>query len=131
MWPVKDDRWCFACGPENPHGLRLHDFRQEGEEYVVTFVPQRHHQGWQGITHGGIVATLLDEVMTRMIYAQGREAVTAEICVRYHRALPTGEPVEARAREIETRGRLVRTRSELSDRQGTLIASAEAKFLLV
>lgn len=131
MSPLKDDRWCFACGPENPHGLRLHDFHQEGDEYVVTFVPQRHHQGWQGITHGGIVATLLDEVMTRMIYDQGRAAVTAEIRVRYHRALPTGEPVQARAREIETRGRLVRTRSQLSDRQGTLIASAEAKFLLV
>jgi len=131
MSPVKDDCWCFACGPENPHGLHLDDFHHDGDDYVVTFVPQRHHQGWQGITHGGIVATLLDEVMTRMLYAQGREAVTAELRVRYHRSLPTGQPVEARAREIETRGRLIRTRSDLSDRQGTLIASAEGKFLLV
>lgn len=131
MSRLKDDRWCFACGPDNPHGLHLHDFRQEGEEYVVGFVPQRHHQGWQGLTHGGIVATVLDEVMTRMLYAQGREAVTAEICIRYHRPLPTGESVEARAREIEARGRLIRTHAELFDRRGSLLASAEGKFLRV
>jgi uncharacterized protein (TIGR00369 family) len=128
---LKDDQWCFACGPQNPHGLRLSGFRQEGEEYVVEFVPERHHQGWQGITHGGIVATLLDEVMTRLLWVEGQDAVTAELTVRYHRPLPTGEPVQARSRRQESRGRLVRTAAEVRDQAGALIASAEAKFMLV
>ncbi len=131
MEPVKDDHWCFACGPENPHGLHLTGFTDEGDEHVVLFTPQRHHQGWQGFAHGGIVATLLDEVMTRLVRARASDAVTAELSVRYHRPLPTGVTVEARAREIERRRRLVLTTAELRTGDGELIASAQGKFMLV
>jgi len=128
---LKDDEWCFACGPQNPHGLRLTGFRCEGENYVVDFTPERHHQGWQGLTHGGIAATLLDEVMTRILYEQGQNAVTAEMTVRYYRPLSTGQSVQARARLGERRGRLIRTEAEIVDRDGHRIASAEGKFMLV
>jgi uncharacterized protein (TIGR00369 family) len=131
MAAVKDDRWCFACGPENPHGLHLTGFHDEGNDHVVQFTPTRQHQGWQERTHGGIVATLLDEVMTRLLYARGEEAVTAELTVRYHQPLPTGAPVEVRAREIERRGRLVRLESELRTSDGTLVASGQGKFMLI
>jgi uncharacterized protein (TIGR00369 family) len=127
---LKDDRWCFACGPDNPHGLHLENFHTEGELHVVEFVPQRHHQGWQGLAHGGIVATVLDEIMTRMLYDQGKPGVTAELTVRYHQPLPTGERVQATARLVEQRKRLVRTAGELRDASGELIASAQAKFML-
>ena len=128
---LKDDQWCFACGPDNPHGLRLSGFRREGEDYLVDFTPQRHHQGWQGITHGGIAATVLDEVMTRILYEQGLEVVTAEMTVRYHQPLPTGETVQARARVVESRGRLIRTEAELTGASGQRLASATAKFMKV
>ena len=131
MLRVKDDRWCFACGPENPHGLQLSDFHFEGDEYVVNFTPQRHHQGWQGITHGGIVATLLDEVTTRMLSDQGEEAVTAEMTIRYHQPLPTGQPVRARVRLIEKRKRLATTEAKLVDSEDIIIASAQIKLMLL
>ena len=131
MPAVKDDRWCFACGPRNPHGLHLLDFHDEGEEHVVRFTPERHHQGWQGITHGGIVATLLDEVMTRLLHARGQDAVTAELTIRYHQPLPTGATVEARAHEAERRGKLVRLESEVRTAEGLLVASGQGKFILV
>lgn len=131
MSTVKDDRWCFACGPENPHGLHLAGFHDEGPDHVVRFMPQREHQGWQEITHGGIVATLLDEVMTRLLYARGQEAMTAELTVRYHRPLPIGESVEVRAREVERRGRLVRLAGEVRTGSGVLVASGQGKLMLV
>ena len=131
MATVKDDRWCFACGPDNPHGLHLAGFRDEGDCHLVRFTPQRHHQGWQDRTHGGIVATLLDEVMTRLLYARGEDAVTAELTVRYHQPLPTGAPVEARAHEAERRGRLVRLEAEVRTADGTLVASGQGKFMLL
>jgi uncharacterized protein (TIGR00369 family) len=131
MAAVKDDRWCFACGPENPHGLHLTGFHDEGEEHVVRFAPERHHQGWQDVTHGGIVATLLDEVMTRLLYSHGQDAVTAELTVRYHHPLPTGAAVEARARETERRGRVVRVEAEVRTEEGVLVASGQGKFMLV
>ena len=131
MSRIKDDQWCFACGPHNPHGLHLSAFRREGADYVVDFLPQRHHQGWQGLTHGGIVATLLDEAMTRLLREAGYSAVTAEMTVRYHRPTPTGEPVQVRARQVAQRGRLVQTEAELLDPQGRALASASGKFMLV
>jgi uncharacterized protein (TIGR00369 family) len=131
MATVKDDRWCFACGPDNPHGLHLTGFHDEGEDHVVQFTAQRHHQGWQDRAHGGIVATLLDEVMTRLLHARGEDAVTAELTVRYHQPLPTGAPVEARAHEAERRGRLVHVESELRTADGTLVASGQGKFVLL
>jgi uncharacterized protein (TIGR00369 family) len=127
---LKDDRWCFACGPENPHGLHLQGFHTEGERHVVEFVPQRHHQGWESVTHGGIVATLLDEIMTRLLYDRGQPAVTAELTVRYHRPLPTGEKVRAEAWVAGQRHRLARTQAEIRTATGELIASAQGKFML-
>ena len=131
MTKVKDDKWCFACGPENPHGLHLNEFRWEGKEYVVEFIPERHHQGWQGMTHGGIVATLLDEVMTRAIWEAGHEAVTAELTVRYHHPLPAGRVVQVRGCVRERRGRLTITEAKVLDAEGKVIASARGKFMQV
>ena len=131
MEPVTDDHWCFACGRENPHGLRLQGFRPQGEWLVVDFTPGREHQGWREVTHGGLVATVLDEVMTWLLYRQGLDAVTAELAVRYHHPLPTGHPVQARARETLRRGRLVRAEAQLVEGGGRVLASAEGKFLLV
>ena len=131
MAAVKDDRWCFACGPDNPHGLHLEGFHDEGGDHVVSFVPERRHQGWQDRTHGGIVATLLDEVMTRLLRARGHDAVTAELTVRYHQALDTGAPVQARAREVQRRGRLVQVEAEVRTEDGTLVATGQGKFMLL
>ncbi|HEY3396435.1 MAG TPA: PaaI family thioesterase [Armatimonadota bacterium] len=131
MPKVKDDHWCFACGTENPHGLHLTGFREEAGDLVLDLTLERCHQGWQGIAHGGLVATVLDETMTTLLYARGQDAVTAELTVRYHRPVPTGAPLQARARQVAQRGRVVQIESELRDAQGERLASAQGKFMLV
>ncbi len=127
---LRDDRWCFACGVDNPHGLHLDDFRFQGDKYVCTFTPQRHHQGWADITHGGIVATLLDEVMTRMLAAQGTEAVTAEVTIRYHQPLSVGQQTLARGWVTSRRGPLIRAAAEVLLPDDTVIATAHAKLMV-
>ena len=129
MMKLKDDRWCFACGSENPGGLHLSDFHFEDDSYICTFTPRRQHQGWVGVTHGGIVATLLDEIMTRMLGARQANAATAELQIRYHQPLPIGQKVIIRGWIADTRRRLFHTRAELRLPDDTLIASAQAKFL--
>ena len=90
------DQMCFACGLQNPIGLKL-TFRQEGEAYVTTFIAPREFQGYQGILHGGIVATLLDEVMARYVWQEiAAPAATARLEVRYRRPAPVGCPIEVR-----------------------------------
>ena len=127
---VSDDQWCFACGPENPHGLHL-QFRWEGDDYVCDFVPERVHQGWAGVTHGGIISTLLDEVMTRMLCTDDAAVVTAELKVRFRSPAPTGEPLQLRARSVGGRLRLHQAEAEATLKDGTVVATATAKLMEV
>lgn len=127
-----DDQMCFACGRENPVGLKL-TFRQEGEAYVTTFTPPRHFQGYQGIVHGGIVATLLDEVMARLVWlVLAAPAATARLEVRYRRPAPVGVPIEVRGWITEQRGeRVFTTAAEARLADGTLLAEATALVMRV
>mgnify|MGYP000173868246 CR=1 FL=1 len=61
---------CLGCGSSNPIGLRL-KHRLEGDHLVTEFVPREDHQGWPDITHGGIIATLLYEVLENLPYHLG------------------------------------------------------------
>lgn len=126
---LTDDRWCFACGPDNPHGLHL-NFRFEGDEYVCDFLPQRQHQGWAGVVHGGIVATLLDEAMTRMLWDTGTNAVTADLHVRLRRPAQVGIPLQVRARVRNRRKSLVHAEAEVLLSDGTVVATAQSRLML-
>ena len=124
------DHYCFACGRENPRGLHL-TFRFEGDDYVCEFTPEQEYQGWTDILHGGIVSTVLDEVMTRILWERGINAMTVELMIRLKRPVPIGEPVTARARLTGSRKRLYETEAELVLADGTLAATATGKFLRV
>jgi uncharacterized protein (TIGR00369 family) len=128
---LADDRWCFACGTDNPYGLHLSGFHDEGEDYVCEFTPERHHQSWAGLTHGGILSTLLDEVMVRMVRARVGHAVTAEVTVRFRQPVPTGSELQLRARMLSQRGKLALTEGEVRLPDGQIAAQANAKFMLV
>ena len=67
---LRDEGKCFACGPNNPIGLKL-DFQFSGDSYVAKFTPSAQYQGYDGITHGGIVSTLLDEAMAKLVWVKG------------------------------------------------------------
>jgi len=126
---VSDDKWCFACGPDNPRGLHL-TFRFEGNECVCDFVPQRFHQGWAGIVHGGIVATLLDETMTRMLCDTGTPVVTADLHVRLKQPVPVGIPLQVRARVRARRKRVIEAEAEVILSDGAIAATGEAKLMV-
>ncbi len=77
-----DDHYCFACGMENPDGLRL-EWKIDGLTTSTQYMPERKYQGWKGILHGGILATLLDEAMTRLASIVCGRALTAELTIRF------------------------------------------------
>ena len=89
------DNMCFACGAANQHGLKL-TFSYDGDAYVTTFIADPHFQGYEGIVHGGILATVLDEVMARLVWEKAGPAATAKLEVRYKRPAPTGQPIIVR-----------------------------------
>lgn len=121
---------CFACGPNNPIGLRLR-FRADGDEYVTEFAPDERHQGYDGIVHGGLVATVLDEVMARMLWDRGLPFATAELTVRYRAPLKVGTRAEFRARLTRQRPRLIEAEARATGEDGSEIATATGRFLPV
>lgn len=119
------DDMCFACGKGNPIGLKL-DFRFEGEEYVTEFEVRPEYQGWMGIVHGGLLATVLDETMARLLWEKELNAITGRLNVRYHDRLSVGESVTVRARITKQRSPLIETSAEAAKADGTVVAEATA-----
>ncbi len=119
------DDMCFACGKGNPIGLKL-DFRFEGEEYVTEFEVKPEYQGWAGIVHGGLLATVFDETMARLLLAKELKAITARLNVRYQGPLRVGESVTVRARITKQRSPLIETAAEAAKADGTIVAEASA-----
>ncbi len=91
---------CFACAPNNPYGLKM-EFWEDGDDIVSYWTPGDNYQGWLKTLHGGIQATLIDEmggwVVARKLQTSG---MTTNLNVRYRRPISTGKNVtiEARAR---------------------------------
>lgn len=125
------DHWCFACGKQNPQGLHL-QFAEEGEEYVTRFTPEPWQQGYPGIMHGGLISTLLDEVMGRYLWQKGITAPTVELTVRFRRPVPIQESVEVRGRIVEQKGRKFEMEARLIlHSSGEVAATAIGKFLQI
>ncbi len=94
------------------------------------FTPGDEHSGYNSMTHGGIIYSLLDDVMANYHYLQGQVVVTARMNVRYAASLPIGCQVALEARQKESRGRLTIMEANARVSQGNrLVASAEGRFM--
>jgi uncharacterized protein (TIGR00369 family) len=111
---------CFACGKDNPIGLKL-EFQRDGEAVRARFVPTELYQGWPGIVHGGILLTMLDEAASYVSYFQGATCVTARSEVRFRHSAPVGEPLLITAYPVKMRRRLIQTRATVTMEDGTVV----------
>ncbi len=128
---IRFDHACFGCGDDNPIGLHLR-FSTTNDGVRAAFTPEPAHQGFDGIVHGGIISTVLDEAMAWATTSAGVWTVTAEMSVRFRRPLSVGDSTTVTAEVTENRGRIVATAGELTrDRDGAVIASATATFVRV
>ena len=128
MMDLQPDTYCFACGKDNPIGLHM-EFADEGEYYVSRWRPRPEHQGWSQILHGGLTATLLDEVMTWRLVSRGLKVVTAELSLRLHHPTPLDQELLIRARVVSQRRTLYEVEGEILTPDGTITAYATAKFM--
>lgn len=124
-------RMCFGCGPDNPHGLRLDIRGQADGSWRAEFVPEDYHCGWPGVVHGGVLAAVLDEVMSYIIFGKGQIAVTARMAVLFKRPAVSGEHLVVRASPTRETRRIVDARGEIVRDDGTLVATSEARFLIL
>jgi uncharacterized protein (TIGR00369 family) len=126
---VFEPHHCFACGELNEHGLHLALHTDpEGSWTEMTLAPQ--FQGWDAVAHGGIVCTILDEVMAWSVIGRGTWGVTARLNVAFRRPIPTGRAIRAEGSVLEMHRRASRTTGRVLDAAtGEVLATAEGTFI--
>jgi len=130
---------CFGCGAANAQGLRLEfDIHSGAEESSVTELRAtsvvnlgRTFEGHPGYLHGGIIATLMDEAMSKLSYPLGVRAMTRHMEVDYLRPAPVDVPLQLMGRHIRREGRKLFNSAELRNAEGTLLAEAIGLFIVI
>ena len=133
--PVRalDDHNCFGCGAQNPVGLHLNFYRLPDDEGAwAPWTPTREYEGYSGMIHGGIICTLLDEIMAWSLYARSTWAVTAKMQTAFRKPVVIGEAVRLVGRVTRDRGRVLQIHGEIRrESDDTLLAEADATFMRV
>ena len=122
------DHNCFACGRDNPIGMRLRIELGEGSARAA-WTAGDDFVGWSDKLHGGIIATLLDEVMAWAPSSYDSWAVTAEMTIRYRSPASPGEELHAEGHVVERRRRIYEVRGEVHGADGRLIAEGSGRYL--
>jgi uncharacterized protein (TIGR00369 family) len=121
---------CFVCGEKNPNGLQLSFKIDKGLQTLqTTFIASPTFQGWDGIVHGGIISTLLDEAMAKLVYELGYSAVTASLEVRFKHPAPILQPLSICGEIVEVNKRLIKAKSRVVKEDGTLLAEGKSTFI--
>jgi uncharacterized protein (TIGR00369 family) len=127
MKPLKRYSQCFVCGDKNTSGLNVEFYQKDGKA-VGEYVVQDQFQGYKNILHGGILSTLLDEVMIKSILAQDILTLTCEIKVRFKKPVKIGQRLHLEGKPTEDKGKILLAEGKIKDEDGGVVAIAEGKF---
>ena len=122
---------CFGCGQASRSGLRLKFFVDEERTIVCRLRLARRFEGPPGHAHGGVIATLLDEAMSKANRQFGVLAMTRQMEVEYLKPVPLGAPLLLTGRHVDSSGRKHQCEAQIVNESGTLLARAKAVFLEV
>ena len=125
---LEDDNYCFVCGQENPSGLNL-KFSLRNGKVCTEFIPEKIHQCYKDIIHGGIISTLIDEAMVQAALMNGIPAITAEITIRFKQPLMVGEKAIVEAEIGNIKKKVIEASAKIKKADNTLIAEGHAKLL--
>jgi acyl-coenzyme A thioesterase PaaI-like protein len=108
-----NSRMCFVCGIENPIGLKLKFYTDDQERCIARLRPGPEHQGYPGQLHGGIISSLLDETMGRVLTPKNVWAMTGRLEVKFAKPVPLDQ-------ELTVVGELTRSRSRAYEAKGEI-----------
>jgi len=124
--------YCFACGKDNPQGMRLKfSFDRDRQHFACKFRLGKRYTGPPGHCHGGIIATVLDDAMSKLSKLRDVIAATSRMTVEYLRPVPLYKPLRVESRELSKRGRRLTRAAEIMDEKGTVLARARGIFVIV
>ncbi len=127
------DNYCFVCGKNNPRGLHIKvKYRPDEAAAETELALPREYQGWADVIHGGILATLLDELMAHAVWRFAGPGLTISLETRFHHPLKPDEAIRVRGVLTAMNGSRRTAEGEivrLAD--GKKIASGKSRFLLL
>src|SRR3984893_6289405 len=122
--------YCFACGRNNPDGMRLRfTYDEERNRFVCHFRLGKRYTGPPVHCHGGIIATVLDEAMGKVNKLRQVVALTSEITVNYLKPVPLNQPLRVESREVKVKGRKHINIAEILNEKGEVLARSEGLFI--
>jgi acyl-coenzyme A thioesterase PaaI-like protein len=126
-----NDQMCFVCGKRNGEGLQL-DFELVGEGGIRTeFTPPKRYQGWKDIVHGGIIATILDEVMVNAAYLRKIVAVSAKLEIKLRKPAAVGERLIFHGRIVRQGAKTLNVKAWAEQENGDVVAEATGLLMKV
>ena len=124
--------YCFACGQDNPEGMHLNfALDRKRKRFVSHFRLSKRFTGPPGYCHGGIIATILDDAMSKLSKLHDVIAATSRMTVEYRRPVPLNQPLRVESREISKRGRRLMRVAEIIDEKGTVLARSRGVFVII
>ncbi len=120
---------CFVCGDKNPIGLGVKFYERDGGA-TAEFVPKEVLEGYKGLLHGGILSSLLDEVMIKAVLVKNIYCVTAELAVRYKKPIEISDKLMLFGYIEKKNGRVFTTRGWAKNRNGEVAAEAQGKYFI-
>ena len=132
MTETSDTNPCFGCGGANPRGMHLAFDRDEARQRII----RRFHigpdfQGGGGFLHGGIIATVLDEAMSKVSGFSGVRAVTAELIVEFLKPIRVDQEIIVEGFLTRRDGRQLYHEGEIRSATGALLARGRGRFVVV
>jgi uncharacterized protein (TIGR00369 family) len=127
--PRSPQNRCFGCGPANAAGLNLDFLLAEDAAVICLVTVPASFEGPPGYVHGGIIATLLDEAMSKSVRAQGRTALTRQMEIGYLRPVHSGTPIRVEGRLLRSEGRKYWTQARILSSKGHLLAEGKGLFI--
>jgi uncharacterized protein (TIGR00369 family) len=132
MGPGKPRNHCFACGKDNPEGMKLEFYLdEEGRRAICEFNLSQRYTGPPGHAHGGIIATILDEAMGKVNKFRSVVALTKSMEVEYMKPVPLGKKLTVTGREREVNGRTHINVAEITNENGEILARSTGTFIAV
>ncbi|MGA8489814.1 MAG: PaaI family thioesterase [Terriglobales bacterium] len=123
---------CFACGHDNPDGMRLKfAYDEETDSFVCRFQLGKRYTGPPGHAHGGIIATILDEAMGKVNKLRHVIALTSEITVNYLKPVPLNQPLRVESREVRVHGRRHINKAEILNQKNEVLARGQGLFIAI
>lgn len=123
---------CFGCSPSNHHGLKM-KFYEDGDEIVCAWNPDHHFQGFRDILHGGIQATMMDEIASWVVFVKLDTAgVTFRLNTRYRRPVRlSAGTITLRAKLLQQQRRIASIEVTLLDGEGTVCSDGVVEYFLI